>query len=117
MIALTLLLSLALCLMQIETIRLCQLAFGQHLDLWVPAIVFVAINLAIVVPSAPSGVGPFEVAAVLAYTWLHVNAETAFAIALCYHLVQFVPVTAIGLALYVRRLGRGTPAGARQPAE
>jgi glycosyltransferase 2 family protein len=113
MIAATLFISLASCLMQIETIRLCQLAFGLHLDLWVPALVFVAINLAIIVPAAPSGVGPFEVAAVLAYAWLHLNAEMGFAVALSYHLVQFLPVTAIGLVLYVRLVGRN----ARRHAE
>jgi glycosyltransferase 2 family protein len=102
----TLVLSIAICLLQVETIRLCQIAYGEHLALWVPAIIFVAINLAIIVPAAPSSVGPFEVAAVLAYTWLHIDAERAFNIAFSYHLVQFIPVTAIGLALYFRLISK-----------
>lgn len=110
MIALMLILSLAICLLQIETIRLCQSAFGVELDLWVPALIFVAINLAIVVPSAPSGVGPFEVAAVLAYSWIGLSAETAFTIAICYHLVQFAPVTAVGAILYLKTMGVKGPA-------
>jgi uncharacterized protein (TIRG00374 family) len=109
MILLNLVLSVVICLLQIETIRLCQIAFGLHLDLWIPALVFVAINLAIVVPSAPSGLGPFEVAAVLAYSWIGVNAETAFSIAICYHAVQFAPVTVIGAIMYLKTLGMKGP--------
>lgn len=96
----TLAMSVAICLLQVGTIWCCQKAFGQRLDLWIPALVFVAINLAIIVPSAPSGIGPFEVAAVLAYTWLGLSKETAFNIALLYHAVQFFPVTAAGLILH-----------------
>ena len=110
--AATLALSVLSSVMQIGTILLCQLAFGYHLQIWMPAIVFVAINLAIAVPSAPSGVGPFEAAAVLAYTWLGLSAESAFGIALAYHAVQFFPVTALGAVLYFREL---TP-GARRTA-
>lgn len=99
--------SMAICLLQVETIRLCQLAFEIHLPFWVPALVFVAINLAIIVPSAPSGIGPFEAAAVLAYAWQGVGTESAFSIAFLYHVVQFIPVTLIGLAFYfLTGLGR-----------
>ena len=103
----TILISIMICLAQVGTIWCCQIAFGQRLDIWVPALVYVAINLAIIVPSAPSGVGPFEVAAVLAYTWLGVGKEIAFNIALFYHAVQFLPVTAIGLVFYLKALGQG----------
>lgn len=99
--------SMAICLLQIATIWLCQLAFGWRLDVWVPALVYVAINLAIVVPSAPSGVGPFEFAAVLAYTWLGVGKEDAFNIALMYHAVQFFPVTLWGFLYYYLSRNRG----------
>lgn len=100
LVAATLINSVVILILQVFTIIFCQLAFGRHLDLWVPALVYVAINLAIIVPSAPSGVGPFEVAAVLAYTWLGVGKEAALAIAIMYHAVQFFPVTAIGLYFY-----------------
>lgn len=95
-------LSIVICLLQVETIRCCQQAFGMRLDVWVPVLIFVAINLSIVIPSAPSGVGPFEAAAVLAYAWLGVSAERGFNIAFMYHAVQFFPVTAIGFLLYLR---------------
>lgn len=85
---------------QIVTLWCCQMAFGVHFDLFVPAIVFIAINLAIVIPSAPSGVGPFEAAAVLAFASLGLKTETALGIALMYHAVQFFPVTLIGFLFY-----------------
>lgn len=94
--------SVGIILLQVETIRLSQLAFGIHTAIWVPLLVFVAINLAIaVVPAAPSHIGPFEASAVLAYSFLGIKAETAMGIALAYHVAQLIPVTAIGLAFYL----------------
>ncbi len=98
----TLFLSIIICAVQIIVIWLCQEAFGQRLDLWVPALVYVAINLAIIVPSAPSGIGPFETAAVLAYTWLGIKPEIGFDIAFMYHLIQLIPITIIGFIMYMR---------------
>ena len=107
LVAVTIAISVVICLTQVGTILCCQLAFGQHLDIWVPALVYVAINLAIIIPSAPSGVGPFEAAAVLSYTWLGLGKETALGIALLYHAVQFLPVTAMGFYFYIKALGSG----------
>ncbi|MFH0800454.1 MAG: lysylphosphatidylglycerol synthase transmembrane domain-containing protein [Pseudomonadota bacterium] len=104
LVAATMVNSVFICLLQVATIWCCQIAFGQHLDVWVPALVYVAINLAIIVPSAPSGIGPFEAAAVLAYGWLGVHTETAGGITLMYHAVQFFPITIMGFIFY---LGRG----------
>jgi uncharacterized protein (TIRG00374 family) len=102
LIAWTIIVSLVSTFLQIVTLWTCQQAFGVEFNLWIAAIVFIAINLAIIIPSAPSGVGPFEAAAVLAYTWLHLKTETAFNIALMYHAVQFLPVTIIGFLFYLR---------------
>jgi hypothetical protein len=49
------------------------------------------------------------VAAVLAYSWIGVNAETAFSIAISYHAVQFAPVTVIGAIMYLKTLGMKGP--------
>ncbi len=106
----TLALSIANCLLQVGTILCCQLALGVHVAIWVPILVFVAINLAIMVPSAPSNIGPFEVAAVLAYTWLGVGKDMAFSIALIYHAVQIIPVTLIGLLFYLSSTQRSLSA-------
>jgi uncharacterized protein (TIRG00374 family) len=95
----TLVLSIFVCALQIATIMLCQLAFSNHIGLWIPPLVFLAINLAITIPSAPSGVGPFEAAAVLVYSWLGISAEVGFGIAIAYHIIQFIPVTLTGVIL------------------
>lgn len=105
----TLVLSLVIAVMQIATLALVQHAFNITAPLWVPVLVFVAINLAITVPSAPSNIGPFEVAAVLAYTWLGFTKEMAFNAALMYHIVQVIPVTAIGAYYYVTTFRHGAP--------
>jgi len=102
LIAWTIIVSILSTLIQIATIWACQRAFGIHFDLWIPAVVFIAINLAIIIPSAPSGVGPFEAAAVLAYAWIGIKTETAFNIALMYHAVQFFPVTILGFLFYFK---------------
>ena len=103
----TLVLSLVIALLQIATILTVQRAFGIILPLWVPVMVYVAINLAITVPSAPSNIGPFEVAAVLAYTWQGLAKEVAFNVALIYHVVQVLPVTIIGAYYYFTTFRHG----------
>jgi len=97
----TLVLSFVIAVLQIATLLTVQKAFGIILPLWVPVLVYVAINLAIIVPSAPSNIGPFEVAAVLAYTWQGLTKEVAFNIAFIYHVVQVIPVTLLGLYYYL----------------
>lgn len=96
----TLALSFIIAFVQIATLYMIQRAFGIVPPLWIPILVFVAINLAMTVPSAPSSIGPFEVAAVLAYSWLGVPKEIGFNIALLYHIAQVVPVTLIGAYFY-----------------
>lgn len=102
LVAATLANSIAIAALQVVTIWCCQMAFGRGLDAWVPALVFVAINLALTVPAAPSGIGPFEAAAVLTYAWLGLPTEAAFNIAIMYHAVQFFPITLAGFILYLK---------------
>jgi len=98
----TILISLVSSLLQILTIWMCQMAFNIDMAPWIPAVIFIAINLAIIIPSAPSGIGPFEAAGVLAYTWIGLKTETAFNISFMYHAVQFIPVTLIGMSFYFK---------------
>lgn len=97
--------SLLACVVQILTIWLCQMAFGISLSPWMSAFIFVAINLAVMIPSAPSGIGPFEAGAVLAYIWVGLRPEMGFNIALMYHAVQFIPVTVAGAVMYWLSIG------------
>jgi uncharacterized protein (TIRG00374 family) len=62
----------------------------------------VVVNLGIMVPSAPGYVGTFEGAAVAALSPYGVPTETALAIAIVAHGIQWLLVTAIGLALLGR---------------
>jgi uncharacterized protein (TIRG00374 family) len=105
----TLILSFIVALLQIVTLFMVQKAFGIMLPIWVPVLVYVAINLAIIIPSAPSSIGPFEVAAVLAYTWQGLTKEVAFNIAFIYHVVQVLPVTALGAYYYLTALRHHHP--------
>lgn len=90
-------------LIQIVTLYICQLAFGMDASVSTTAMAFIAINLAIVLPSAPSGVGPFEAAAVIAYRWLGHPLALAFNVALGYHAIQFIPTTIVGLIFWHTR--------------
>ena len=83
--------------LQIMTLILCQKAFGLSLPIMTPMLVFLAINVAIIIPSAPSNLGPFEFAAVLAYAAFGINKEYALNVSLVYHVIQVIPVTLIGL--------------------
>ena len=62
----------------------------------------VVVNLGIMVPSAPGYVGTFQFFAVMALGAFGIPKETALAVAIASHLMQFVLVTAIGLFFFVR---------------
>lgn len=64
--------------------------------------VMVAINLAISLPSAPGNLGTFELAAVLAYTWLGLDKATALGIGFYFHFLQVIPTTLVGLFYFFR---------------
>ena len=110
----TLVLSFVVALLQISTLLAVQKAFGIILPVWVPVLVYVAINLAIIVPSAPSNIGPFEVAAVLAYTWQGLTKEVAFNVAFIYHVVQVLPVTVLGAYYYLTTFRHHRPKASKR---
>lgn len=64
----------------------------------------VLINLGIMIPAAPGGVGPFEAAAIFSLGVFNVNATLAASVALSTHVVQYFLVTGLGL-LFVWREG------------
>lgn len=100
--------SIAICALQIISLWICQLAFGSTLPIWVAALAFVTVNLAIAIPSAPSGIGPFEAACVVTYAWQGATDAQALGIAIAYHAIQFIPVTLIGFATYILTRSRGS---------
>ncbi|MFL5303721.1 MAG: lysylphosphatidylglycerol synthase transmembrane domain-containing protein [Polyangia bacterium] len=68
------------------------------------AVVLLAINVAMAVPSSPAGAGAFEGAVVVVLTLAGIGKSPALAFALLYHLAQVVPVTIAG-TLVVWRAG------------
>jgi len=83
-------------LLQLSMIYMTQLAFGVELPFWGTLLVLVAVNLAVVVPSAPAHVGTFELACVLSYTFLGIDKNVGLLVGAAYHLVQVIPVTLVG---------------------
>jgi glycosyltransferase 2 family protein len=62
------------------------------------------IVLAVAIPSSPGFVGVFETFAVLALAVYGVDKEIAFAWAIAYHVITYIPVTLLGI-LYSIRMG------------
>ena len=55
-------------------------------------------TLALVLPSAPGYVGPFQVGTVEGLALVGVPRDTALSLSIVYHLVNYVPITLVGLA-------------------
>ena len=65
-------------------------------------LVLLAINLAIVIPAAPSHIGTFECAGVLIYTYFGLSDEVAFNITFIYHIIQLIPISIAGVILFTK---------------
>ena len=76
-------------------------AFGEFSSLpsRIVAAIFmmVLINLGIMIPAAPGGLGPFEAAGVFALGVFGVNETSAASVALAAHAVQYLLITCLGL--------------------
>lgn len=93
-------LSLAAWAVELAVVVLALHAVGLTLPAAVGLLVLLAVNLALGLPvGAPGNFGTFEVGAVLALVGLGVPKEHALAFALCYHLLQVVPIAVAGLAV------------------
>jgi uncharacterized membrane protein YbhN (UPF0104 family) len=90
----------------IEAAMVLLTARAVHLPVSVPlaALVLLGINVALVLPSLPAGVGAFEAAVALVLTLAGIAKGPAIAFALLYHVIQVIPVTIAG-AWVVFRVG------------
>ena len=77
-------------------------AVGLGASLGTSLCVYLAVNLAIAIPSSPGQVGVLEAGATLALIGLGAGQSAALAVALLYHAVHLVPVTLIGSWLLYR---------------
>jgi len=79
-------------------------AVGVHVNLWVAFLVILAIDVALLVPTTPGGLGAFEAAVVGGLALLGQPPEHALAFALAYHALQVIPGMVTGsLALWFIR--------------
>jgi uncharacterized membrane protein YbhN (UPF0104 family) len=89
-------------------------AVGIDLPIGAGLLILFALNLTIMIPSTPAGVGALELGAIAALDLLHVPREPALAFALLYHMLQVIPIIIVGLILELRLvLGRETRATAQ----
>lgn len=98
---------------EVVMVTICARSLGTPIGLALGPSLLLGINLAMVVPSAPAGAGPFEGATVVILSLAGVAKGPALAFALVYHAIQVVPVTIAGLAV-VSHLGialSGSPKG------
>jgi peptidoglycan/xylan/chitin deacetylase (PgdA/CDA1 family) len=99
-LGLSLAFSLAAWMLELTVVVLSLRAVGLVLPLSAALLALLAVNLALGLPvSAPGNFGTLEVGAVLALVGLGVTKEHALAFALCYHLLQVVPIGIAGLAV------------------
>ena len=73
-----------------------MLGFHLHLPFMAGLLVAIATGLAMLLPSAPGGLGVFEAAVVLALKGYGVNASEAFSYAIAIHAVNVVPFVVAG---------------------
>jgi len=92
---------------EILVIALTARAVGLPLGIAGSTAVLGSVNLAILLPSTPANLGTLECGAAVALLGLGMPREGALAFALVYRLVQFVPVTLTGGAVFA---ARGLPA-------
>jgi len=59
--------------------------------------VFAVATLGVALPAAPGGMGVYEAAFVLSLGWFGMDRERAFAVGLTIHMLQYLPVTFVGL--------------------
>ena len=86
-------------------------AVGLRLPIAASILVLVAVNVALALPMAPPGnLGTLELGATLAVAEFGVAREQALAFALCYHLLQIIPIGLLGLLVATRAARRREPA-------
>jgi uncharacterized protein (TIRG00374 family) len=73
-------------------------AFGLALPPYASFFVLGTIGVALVLPSAPGYIGPLQAGAVQGLALVGVARETAFSLSIVFHLMNYIPVTLVGLA-------------------
>ncbi len=90
-------LSLLLWILQAWIVALSVQSLNISLPAYGSILVLVVVNLAMMAPSAPAGVGPFEFAMVAGLSIFGIPPTVAFSAAIIYHALQVIPVILLGL--------------------
>ena len=73
-------------------------AFSLDLPVYACFLLLGVIAVAVVLPSAPGYIGPFQAGTVQGLALLGVARETALSLSIVYHLCNYIPITIAGLA-------------------
>jgi uncharacterized membrane protein YbhN (UPF0104 family) len=104
---------LAAWMVELDVIAATTRAMGLQVPLSACLVVLLAVNLALAIPFAPPGnVGTLELGASLALMGFGVPKEKALAFGVVYHLLQIVPIVALG-AFFAGRASPGVTAAPR----
>lgn len=79
-------------------------AFDLPASLLIAYFTFAFVNLGMIIPSAPGGVGIFQGASILALSFFGISSETALSYSIVVHSVMIIPITLLGL-LIINRYG------------
>jgi uncharacterized protein (TIRG00374 family) len=70
------------------------------ITLWAAALIMTLVNLAILLPSTPGGIGIFESVGVAIAAYFGIDKPTGVAFMILVHLLVFIPVTLLGAYFY-----------------
>ncbi len=95
-------LSISIWLMSVLLLFITQKSLNCNASFIASSFAVILINIAIALPSAPSGFGPFEYACILSYSYFGVDQNMALAIGLMLHIVvNVIPVTLLGIIFMI----------------
>jgi uncharacterized protein (TIRG00374 family) len=83
-------------------ILMCLKASSLELSLEAPFFVLTMISIACMLPSSPGFVGTLQFFVVAALAFYHVEQAKALGFSFLYHVVEFLPLTLIGLGLFLK---------------
>jgi len=95
---LTALMSIAIWLVNAAGVEATFRAFALDLPPYAAFLLLGTIAVALVLPSAPGYIGPFQAGTVQGLALVGVARETALSLSIVYHLVNYIPITVVGLA-------------------
>jgi hypothetical protein len=95
---LTALLSIVIWVINAAGVEAAFRAFTLDLPPYAAFLLLGTIAVALVLPSAPGYVGPFQAGTVEGLAMVGVPRETALSLSIVYHLANYIPITLVGLA-------------------